>query len=230
METGQISAVAALVDALAWPVVALIVLCVLAGPVRRLLAREGATLSGPGFAISTGSATAALARANADKSGKQRNEREVGQQIRRAAAIIGRQTEQPHVLWVDDHPRNNRFETEALRALGFVVTPVTSTQEALDELRGSPGYYDLVISDMGRGDDPRAGYTLLSRMRTELDQTPVIFYSSSNDPRHDQEARRRGALGSTNDPALLVEKVVTAVDSAEADAAPPRWRRRHGGR
>jgi len=41
------------------------------------------------------------------------------------------------VLWVDDHPDNNVYETLALEHLGFVITKATSTEAALMTSAGS---------------------------------------------------------------------------------------------
>lgn len=66
------------------------------------------------------------------------------------------------MLWVDDHPENNRNEQRAFEALGMRFTLSKSTDDALDQL--SRRTYELIISDMGRGPDPQAGYTLLDQL------------------------------------------------------------------
>ncbi len=84
------------------------------------------------------------------------------------------------ILWVDDEPEGVAGETAALRAMGARVDLSTSTEDALARLRAHA--YALVLSDLKRGDDYTAGYTLLARMRAPPggappDPTPVIFYS-----------------------------------------------------
>jgi PleD family two-component response regulator len=66
------------------------------------------------------------------------------------------------ILWVDDHPDNNRYERRALEALGVRFVLSTSTDDALDQLRRQT--FDLIISDMGRPPDPQAGYTRSSTL------------------------------------------------------------------
>ena len=39
------------------------------------------------------------------------------------------------ILWVDDNPRNNVYEIEALQKMGLVIAQVTSTEAALDTLK-----------------------------------------------------------------------------------------------
>src|SRR5262249_32543926 len=94
------------------------------------------------------------------------------------------------VLWVDDRPDNNRYERQALEALGLRIDLSTSTDDALRKVRSSN--YDLIISDMGRPPDDRAGYTLLRELREADFSTPFIIYAGSRDPKHVQEARQRG--------------------------------------
>lgn len=123
-----------------------------------------------------------------------------------------RRIEGARVLWVDDQPDNNRFERESLESLGVEFTLSTSTSEAMANL--SHRSFDLVISDMGRPPDPRAGYTLLDAMRGGGDRTPFLIYAGSRAPEHRAEARQHGAIGTTNSPAELVG-LVTQVLAAK---------------
>ena len=115
-------------------------------------------------------------------------------------------------LWVDDQPTNNANEIQWLeKLLGIEFETKTSTDEALEALAANPNGYALVISDMGRPGDPRAGYTLLERIRERGSQLPFIIYAGRSAAAHDEEARRRGALGSTNSPTRLLELVTEAI-------------------
>jgi CheY-like chemotaxis protein len=113
------------------------------------------------------------------------------------------------ILWVDDQPNNNRFERQALEAYGMNIDQSTSTEDAVGKIRRRP--YDLIISDMGRPPDSRAGYTLLNQLRRTGDKTPYIIYSGSRAPEDVQEARQHGALGSTNSPQELITIVTKAL-------------------
>lgn len=112
-----------------------------------------------------------------------------------------------HVLWVDDVPDNNRFERQALEALGVWVEISTSTADALTRTQETS--YDLIISDMTREPDPQAGYTLLGKLRERGDQTPFVIYAGSSSPQLTAAARARGAIDYLNDPAALVRLVTT---------------------
>jgi CheY-like chemotaxis protein len=113
------------------------------------------------------------------------------------------------VLWVDDRPDNNVHERAALEALGVSFVLATSTEETLEKLKRQS--VDAIISDMGRPPDPQAGYTLLDKLRASGDQTPFIIYAGSRAPEHRAEARRHGAVGSTNRPDELFEMVLSAL-------------------
>lgn len=78
------------------------------------------------------------------------------------------------ILWVDDHPENNLNERRMFRQLKAEIDIAKSTEEALNML-GKHGY-DLVISDMARGDENTAGLKFLEQFRKRNNKTPVIFY------------------------------------------------------
>lgn len=113
------------------------------------------------------------------------------------------------ILWVDDRPDNNVFERKALEALGIEIDLSTSTTDALEKIRRRS--YDLIISDMGRPPDSRAGYTLLDKLRESGDRTPFIIYASSRAPEHVKESREHGAIGTTNSPQELVRMVTNSL-------------------
>jgi CheY-like chemotaxis protein len=112
-------------------------------------------------------------------------------------------------LWVDDRPSNNIFERQSLEALGVAFVLAASTDEALDRLAKQK--FDVIISDMGRPPDMRAGYTLLEKIRASGNQTPFVIYAGSNAPEHKAEARSRGALGCTNRASELFGYVIEAI-------------------
>lgn len=116
------------------------------------------------------------------------------------------------VLWVDDRPGNNVFERQALEALGIRIDLSISTEDALEKMRRRS--FDLVISDMGRPPDERAGYTLLGEMRSSGSVTPVVIYSGSRAPEHVREAIRNGAIGATNSPQELISIVTRTLASS----------------
>lgn len=112
------------------------------------------------------------------------------------------------ILWVDDRPENNTLERHALESLGLRFVLSTSTEDALERVKTAA--FDAIISDMGRPPDPRAGYTLLNRLRAAQHEVPFIIYAGSRAPQHVAEAKRHGALGATDSPQELFDMVLAA--------------------
>ena len=82
------------------------------------------------------------------------------------------------ILWVDNHPENNRLERSALVRWGVKVQTRRTTEDALAELRNVKDTpFDLVISDWFRGGQPE-GQKLAELMRTEKLAVPILFYFS----------------------------------------------------
>jgi len=105
---------------------------------------------------------------------------------------------------------NNEYERRALEVFGIGFALSTSTEDALEKI--GRNHYDAVISDMGRPPDSQAGYTLLEQARSAGYAGPYIIYASSYRPEHREEARRRGASGSTNNPQELFRLVLEALE------------------
>jgi CheY-like chemotaxis protein len=113
------------------------------------------------------------------------------------------------ILWVDDNPDNNVHERQAMESMGLEFTLALSTEEALTIL--SRQRFAAIISDMGRKEGTREGYLLLEAIRAKDKSTPFFIYAGSQAPQHQREAALRGAQGTTNIPAELVEMVVRAL-------------------
>lgn len=114
-----------------------------------------------------------------------------------------------NVLWVDDKPRNNLYEQQALEAFGVKIYSSVSTEDALNQLNTKK--YDLIISDLGRPGDPQAGYTLLNKKNNIGNQTPYILYTAKSNPQHKRESTNLGAFGLTNNPTELVQMALQAL-------------------
>jgi CheY-like chemotaxis protein len=218
----EFGTVSEFLSAVAWPIVTIVIVLVLLKPVKELLQRPDVNLTTPGgFSITAKSQqVAAGALVNASASRNQSTDADAVQsKVEVASETVSTLPARPRALWVDDRPSNNRYEKAALEALEISVDLSTSTDDALDRLE-KDGPYDVIISDMGRPPDDRAGYTLLNALRAKGDRTPFIIYASSRDPEHFDEAVRQGALGTTNMPTELLDMVVQALRAAEAHKAP----------
>lgn len=116
------------------------------------------------------------------------------------------------ILWVDDTPDNNTHIRRSFESLGSKVEIALSTEEALKKMEKH--HFDVVISDMGRPLDPKAGYTLLEQIRMSGNRVPYIIYAAGgSEPENRREAKQRGAFGSTNRSSEVFSYVVDALQT-----------------
>lgn len=78
------------------------------------------------------------------------------------------------ILWIDDQPEKNRHEIALLEKAGARVDVQESSEAARGALRRIR--YDVVISDVARGDDPKAGLTFAEELAEQGGAPPVILY------------------------------------------------------
>jgi CheY-like chemotaxis protein len=220
-----IDALTKLLGVLLWPAVVLFVLIRFGAALRDFIASMGEfSLKGVGFEATAkrkAEAAAALAAAAASHAEPGAAPDARARDARAAADVVSeivtprmiRRAGRSTVLWVDDRPNNNVHERQALEALGVSFVLATSTEEATEKL--NLGSFDAIISDMSRPPDPRAGYTLLDKLRAAGNQTPFIIYAGSRDPEHRADAIRHGAVGCTNRPDELFEMVLRALGRVE---------------
>ncbi|MEV6564131.1 P-loop NTPase fold protein [Streptomyces kronopolitis] len=96
------------------------------------------------------------------------------------------------ILWVDDYPGNNEPLAGRLRAAGAVVR-IAEDSDAADAalVVEQP---TLIVSDIGRGTNPRAGLEHVGRLRSEGRYAgPVIFYTGRITPERQSVADELGA-------------------------------------
>lgn len=180
------------------------------------------SLKGGGFETTAkrkqAEASAALVAASVTRRDLATNTESIAREAKEAADVVAesvnsrviRRAGEATILWVDDRPDNTIYERKSLEAIGVFFMLATSTEEALEKLKKQK--FDVVISDMGRPPDQRAGYTLLENLRAAGSRTPFIIYAGSNAPEHKAEARRCGALGSTNRASELFSYVLAAIN------------------
>jgi CheY-like chemotaxis protein len=110
-------------------------------------------------------------------------------------------------LWVDDHPENNFNEVVMFRQLRVRTQTAESTEKALELLKNR--HFDLVISDMARGDENTAGLEFLEQFRKVDKTTPVVFYVGGFDSNRGVPAQ---AFGITNRPDELLHLTLDALE------------------
>ncbi|MCZ2804885.1 hypothetical protein O2W18_07230 [Modestobacter sp. VKM Ac-2983] len=220
----EFSEVTGLVDALAWPVVVLILVLVFRRSLIGLLNRDKVKATLPGgvslVARDPSAATDAVVDASASK-GMHIDKALARREVEAATEDLVGLRRSPRLLWVDDHPSDNRHEIAAFEALGLTVDLATSTTDAVTRL-ALQGPFDAVISNLGRSPDPRAGYTLLDSLRQAGDVTPYAIYAGSTEPDDFDDAVRHGAVGSASDPTELIRLVRRCIRNTAARDATPR--------
>lgn len=96
------------------------------------------------------------------------------------------------ILWVDDYPINNESVVNLFEDKNIQFDIALTTKQGMEWYRSE--LYDLIITDMGRGDESDAGLSFLKELRLLHCQTPVIVYSSRRAiDRYGKEALRLGA-------------------------------------
>ena len=101
------------------------------------------------------------------------------------------------ILWVDDFPQNNDYPREMLEQAGVLFDLALETESAINILRNNK--FDLIISDMGRGNNYSAGLDLLKELKKMKISTPVVIFASSRAlNRFGEEARELGAIAVTS--------------------------------
>ncbi|MFF3331623.1 response regulator [Streptomyces sp. NPDC002888] len=115
------------------------------------------------------------------------------------------------VLWVDDNPDNNVYETLALEQLGLLVTKATSTDSGMFYFNDLD--FSLVVTDAQRGPDADAAMNLLKELREVKPEIPVIVYTMGAADKREQLVNA-GARAVVETPSELIKAVLNERASA----------------
>ncbi|MEO6759395.1 MAG: response regulator [Saprospiraceae bacterium] len=118
------------------------------------------------------------------------------------------------LLWVDDFPENNRGISKALTERGIRIIEALSTQEALDQLARHS--FQVIISDLGRGDSREAGLEMLLVFRKQGITVPTGFFAMRS-PEYREKMLAVGAAMATNNNDEIVNWVLGMYEQWEAD-------------
>jgi CheY-like chemotaxis protein len=112
-----------------------------------------------------------------------------------------------NILWLDDNPANNQSYKLDFEQAGAEVQEVISASEAISQLQRDPWRFDMLISDVARGEDRTAGFNELAQIREGGGyQGPVIFFVSAVRA-EDRKASQELGAQITNDPLELYDWV-----------------------
>lgn len=83
---------------------------------------------------------------------------------------------QNRVLWVDDYPINNELVMSLFADKQIAFDIAISTKQGIDLYKKKA--YDVVITDMGRGNQSDAGIELIRELKALKCEVPIIVYAS----------------------------------------------------
>ena len=165
--------------ALAWPILAGLVIWRLLPTIRKIADSRGFTIKVGSAELTVQEVSQKLLETTAQIQDKLATVSAAAQPPRSAATPPSRVLR--HILWVDDKPSNNAYEAAQLQTLGVRVTAVTSTDAGIAALTGGEAV-DAVISDLARsepgGYQPDAGIDLIRKVRDLGIDTPIFVYAS----------------------------------------------------
>jgi CheY-like chemotaxis protein len=111
------------------------------------------------------------------------------------------------IIWVDDHPENNRGERRTLESLGATVIPALDNDEAVT--LATEHVASLVVSDVARDSGRETGLDLPQRLQSNGINVPVIFYVGFVE---DDQPLPKGSSAIADDPADLLRLVLATLD------------------
>lgn len=85
---------------------------------------------------------------------------------------------QNRVLWVDDYPINNELVMRLFEDKQISFDIAISTKQGIDLYKKKA--YDVIITDMGRGNQSDAGIDLIRELKALKCEVPIIVYASRN--------------------------------------------------
>lgn len=127
--------------------------------------------------------------------------------VHRRASVVEPMLRGRRILWVDDDPPSTLYERMALSEIGVQIDQATSTEEALVVARTVRP--SVVISDMKRYGNHRAGLEMLTALRRNGFDGPVIYYIGAVD---EAKGTPPGSFGITNMPEDLLHVVFDALE------------------
>jgi CheY-like chemotaxis protein len=197
------------ISGLLWPIIVAALLWRLLPSIRRIVESRSFTVKVAGVELSFQELAEKLVKSTAELQAKGPTPDYAAERSSPVGPTAPQDRIIKKILWVDDNPRNNAYESAQLESLGVSVRQVTSTQEALAALDRPSSHYDAVITDMGRqeasGFNPDAGIDLIAAMRAANIDIPVVVYASARARHRESEVAQAGGEGVTSGPGELFD-------------------------
>lgn len=191
-----------------WILIACFLLIAYRRPIGEMLSRIGSIKA---FGVEAQFAQAREQLINASQSyGSGWDENEVKAVIQRADRIRD-WLDGSRILWVDDHYLANATIYRFLNAYGVMIDGASTTDEAFTALRWAADAYEVIVSDMVRGQDTLAGIKLIEGMKAEGIKKPVILFVAQLDP---TKGTPPGAVAITDSPIELIHHIMNVIESS----------------
>ena len=123
-----------------------------------------------------------------------------------------------HILLVDDEPTIGKIGTRVLQQLGYTVTAMKSSVEALERFRSHPEGFDLVITDMTM--PYMTGDRLASEVMRIRPDMPVVLCTGYSKKISEKVIRKLGVKAVAYKP-LLKKELAKTVRQVLDSATPP---------
>jgi Response regulator containing CheY-like receiver, AAA-type ATPase, and DNA-binding domains len=195
------------ITGLLWPLITAVLLWRLLPALRKVIESRDFSVKVGGVELSVQELADKLVKSTAELQAKASAAAPAPDEPQPSATPMPEHRTLRRILWVDDDPQHNAYETAQLEALGASVTTVRSTREAMAALDQPNSAYDAVITDMSRHEDtsfnPDAGIDLISAMRAANIDVPVIVYASDHARHREGEVVEAGGEGVTSRPTEL---------------------------
>ena len=81
------------------------------------------------------------------------------------------------ILWVDDNPENNEYPISILKEAGVIIKIFKTSSEGVEFLQNSQKACDLIISNMGRTGNEKAGLEFINELKQKGIKTPIIIFT-----------------------------------------------------
>lgn len=195
--------------AILWFLLAFVVVLLFYKPIRHELLPNlsGFKAMGVEFSFVKNSITKAIALAEKSEQWQvtipDEDEKRVLDRVKRHLPLF----QDVRVLWIDDNPDSLRNERKMLERLQVDIDLALNDAEAQKLLRR--GKYDLILSDIARGNDSTAGLKFLQEYGKTKKRVPFIFYIGTLSP---EKGVPPYAFGITNRPDELLHLMLDALE------------------
>jgi nitrogen-specific signal transduction histidine kinase/ActR/RegA family two-component response regulator len=120
------------------------------------------------------------------------------------------------ILVVDDDPNIAGLEKKILERLGYTVTMMTGSPEALTVFTNDPAAFDMVITDMSMPD--MTGLQLAQRMLAVRPDLPIIVCTGFSEKINEQIVRKMGIKGYLMKPIVISQLACMVRSSLDGPA------------